>query len=126
MIAVSGLRGRAAGISLHLPPVQGRTSEQRGPTHKSPPASFPHTHALAAEYSGLKAISVNDFRVLLSPEFPVNQNDATLTGDKGTAQVVRESESASTSADDGAELFQAGRGEALAAVQLPLSSLWWW
>ena len=69
---------------------------------------------------------MNDFRVLLSPEFPVNQNDATLTGGKGTAQVVRESESASTSADDGAELFQAGRGEALAVVQLPLSSLWWW
>ncbi|KAG5215320.1 hypothetical protein JEQ12_000896 [Ovis aries] len=43
----------------------------------------------------------------MKTQFPVNQNDATLTRGKGTAQVVRESESASTSADDSAELFQA-------------------
>ena len=68
---------------------------------------------------------MKDFRVLLSPEFPMNQNDANLTGGKDTAQVVRKSESASTSADDGEELFQAGDSEALAVVQLHLTSLWW-
>ena len=54
----------------------------------------------------------------------MNQNDAILTRGKGTAQVVRKSESASTSADDGEELFQAGHSEALAVVQLHLTSLW--
>ena len=32
---------------------------------------------------------MKDFRVLLSPDFPMNQNDANLTGGKDTAQVVR-------------------------------------
>ena len=58
---------------------------------------------------------MNGFHVLLLPEFPVNQNDAILTRGKGTAQVVRKSESASTSADDGEELFQAGTVKP-----------WWW
>ena len=40
----------------------------------------------------------------------MNQNNK---GGKGTAQVVRKSESASTSADDCDELFQAGDSEAL-------------
>ena len=56
----------------------------------------------------------------------MNQNDATLTGDKGTAQVVRESESASTSADDGAELFQAGRGEAWSSSRQDAVKPWQW
>ena len=56
----------------------------------------------------------------------MNQNDAILTGGKDTAQVVRKSESASTSsADDSEELFQTGDSEALAVVQLHLTSLRW-
>ena len=53
---------------------------------------------------------MNGFRVLLSPEFPANQNDAILAGGEGTTQVVRESVSASTSADDDEDLLQAGEG----------------
>ena len=43
-------------------------------------------------------------------QFPVNQNDVILAGGKGTTQVVRNPESASTSADDREDLFQAGEG----------------
>lgn len=47
---------------------------------------------------------MNGFHV---PNETVNQNDANLTGGKGTMQVIRKSGSASTSADDHEELFQA-------------------
>ena len=53
---------------------------------------------------------MNGFRVLLSPEFPVNQNDAILAEGTGTAQVVRNPQSSSPSADDQEDLFQAGEG----------------
>ena len=53
---------------------------------------------------------MNGFRVLLSPEFPVNQNDAILAGGTGTTQVVRNPESSSPSADDQEDFFQAGEG----------------
>ena len=40
----------------------------------------------------------------------MNQNDAILAGGKGTTQVVRDPESASTGADDHENFFQAGEG----------------